>query len=764
MPEPPASPHKVWHSRGYLPHLDQPGAVQFITFRLADAVPAEVMADWKAELNLSGREDADDPRSAELRKRIERYADRGHGACWLRDNRVAEAVQNALLHFDGERYCLLAWVIMPNHVHVLIETLPGFPLSSVVQSWKSFTAKQANRLLKRRGSFWMADYFDRYVRDEAHLSAARSYIEQNPVNAGLVDDAVDWHWCSLGARASRPLDDLGLRPNAGGTPALPGMYPERHSSSRDRRNSPGTTPVGRRRGGIRQAAAARARRSVEAIVQPVSRIPTYALLDPDAEEALHQASMRILEEIGIDFRGDPEALALWRGVGAEVAGERVRIPRELAMAQLALAPDRFTQHARNPARSVEIGGPNLVLAPVYGPPYVRDLDGIRRRGTLEDLENFIKLAHRLPALNHSGGIICEPQDVPVPKRHLEIFRAHVRHSDMPFMGAVNAPERAMDCVEMARIVFGGADAGGTDDGATGTGGANAGERTVLISLVNGNSPLVWDATMLGAMKVYARHRQALLVSPFIMQGANTPVTTAGALAQLNAEAVAGMAFAQLVRPGTPVVYGNTLATVSMQSGAPTYGTAETVILGLAITQLARRYGVPSRTAGMRTGSKTCDADAGAQSMIAMLSALLGRVHFVLHAAGFLESGLSASFAKMVMDADQLSHLLGIARGLRIDDDTLALDAIRDVGPSGHFFGHGHTIEHYDSAFYRPMTAETGTWDQWVEEGRRDVEARAAAVAASLIESFEPPPLDEGIAEGLDEFVARRRRELPDEAF
>ena len=532
----------------------------------------------------------------------------------------------------------------------------------------------------------------------------------------------------------------------------------------DRCDKPTPTPIGRRRGGIRRAAAARARRSVEAVVQPVNRIPVYALLAPDAEEAVHQASMRILEEIGVDFRGDSEALALWRAAGAEVEGERVRIPRELAMVQLALAPDRFTQHARNPSRSVEIGGPNLVLAPVYGPPYVRDLEGTRRRGTLEDLENFIKLACRLPALNHCGGIICEPQDVPIPKRHLEIFRAHVRHSDKPFMGAVNAPERAMDCVEMARIVFGGTHAGGIDPGGTALDGNDAGERTVLISLVNGNSPLVWDATMLGAMKVYARHRQALLVSPFIMQGANTPVTTAGALAQLNAEAVAGMAFAQLVRPGTPVVYGNTIATVSMQSGAPTYGTAETVILGLAVTQLARRYGVPSRTAGMRTGSKTCDADAGAQSMIAMLSALLGRVHFVLHAAGFLESGLSASFAKMVMDADQLSHLLGIARGLDIDDDTLALDAIRDVGPAGHFFGHGHTIEHYDSAFYRPMTAETGTWDQWDEEGRRDVEARAAAVAASLIDSFEPPPLDEGVAEGLDEFVARRRRELPDEAF
>ena len=517
----------------------------------------------------------------------------------------------------------------------------------------------------------------------------------------------------------------------------------------NRDDPPATTRIGRRRGGIREAAAARGRRDVESIVQPVNRIPAYALLDPEAEEAIHRTSMRILEEIGIDFRGDPEALALWRDAGAEIRGERVRIPRELAMARLALAPERFTQHARNPERSVVIGGPHLVLAPVYGPPYVRGLDGVRRRGTLEDLERFIKLARRLPALNHSGGIICEPQDVPVPKRHLEVFRAHVRHSDMPFMGAVTSPARAQDCIEMARIVFGD---------------TRTRERTVLLSLVNCNSPLVWDATMLGAMKVYARHGQALIVSPFIMQGANSPVTSAGALAQLNAEAVAGMAFAQLVRPGTPVVYGNTLATVSMQTGAPTHGSAETVLLSLAITQLARRYAVPVRTAGMRTDSKTCDADAGAQSMIVMLPALLGRVHFVLHAAGFLESGLSASFAKMVIDADQLSHLLGCIRGLEVDDDTLALDALREVGPAGHFFGHDHTIARYDSVFYRPMTAEAGTWDQWIEEGRRDVEARATAVAASLIDTHEPPPFDEATAGALDEFVARRRRELPDEAF
>ena len=514
--------------------------------------------------------------------------------------------------------------------------------------------------------------------------------------------------------------------------------------------SPGTKPAaGRRRGAIRRAAEARKRRATESIVQPVNQIPIYALLDREAEEAIHDASMRIIEEIGVDFRGDQEALSLWREAGAEIDGERVHIPRELAMAKLDLAPETFVQHARNPERSVTIGGSHLVLAPVYGPPYIRDLEGVRRRGTLADLERFIKLVYRLPVLNHSGGITCEPQDVPIPKRHLETLRAHIRYSDKPFMGAVTAPERSMDCVEMARLVFG---AKFVD------------EHTVMISLVNGNSPLVWDATMLGAMKVYARNRQALLISPFIMQGANTPITTAGALAQLNAEAVAGMAFAQLVRPGTPVVYGNTLATASMQSGAPTYGTAEVVMLGLAITQLARRYRVPVRTGGMRTGSKTNDADAGAQSMITMLSALLGRVNFVLHAAGFIESALSASFAKLIIDADHLSQLTSLARGLAINEDTLALDAIREVGPSGHFFGTEHTISHYDSAFYLPMTVEAGTWDKWVEDGEEDVEKRACGVATSLLESYEPPAIDVAVAESVDDFVERRKRELPDEAF
>ena len=505
--------------------------------------------------------------------------------------------------------------------------------------------------------------------------------------------------------------------------------------------------IGRRRGVVREAA--RSRRgpiTADAGHRFVNDIPFYALLDAEAEEAIHDASMRILETIGVDFRGDPEALELWRNAGAQLEGERVRIPRELAMEKLALAPAEFVQHSRNPARSVRIGGRHIVFAPIYGPPYVRDFDLVRRRGTLEDLTTFIKLAYVLPILNHSGGNICEPQDVAVPHRHLDTLYAHIKFSDKPFMGAVTAPERAADSLEMCRLVFGE---------------QFVNDNTVITSLVNGNSPLVWDATMLGAMKAYARHNQAVLVSPFIMQGANTPVTTAGALAQLNAEAVAGMAFAQLVRPGAPVVYGNTLATVSMQSGAPTYGTAEVTVLMLAITQLARRYRVPVRTGGMRTGAKSADAEAGFGSMMSMLPAVLGGVNFVLHAAGFIESALSASFAKLVMDADQLAHILRLARGLEVTDDTLAHEAICEVGPAGHFFNTAHTLEHYESAFYLPMTAETGTYDQWDEEGRPDVEQRALGVAKRLLDEYDPPPLDPSIDEALREYVARRKREIPD---
>lgn len=474
-------------------------------------------------------------------------------------------------------------------------------------------------------------------------------------------------------------------------------------------------------------------------------IPAYEILDGDAIEAIHEQSMRILEEIGIEFRDEP-ALEAWALAGAEIDGSRVRIGRESLLSITAQAPSEYMQHARNPERSVRIGGANMVFAPVYGSPYVRDFSGTRRYAKLEDFENFVKLTYMSPALSHSGGTVCEPTDVAVAKRHLDMLSAHIRLSDKPFMGSVTAPDRAQDCVDMCRILFGG---------------EFVEQNTVMTSLINCNSPLVWDQTMLSVIRVYAAANQACIISPFIMQGANTPTTTAGAFAQLNAEALAGIAYAQLVRPGVPVVYGATLSTVAMQTGSPMYGTSETQLLTLLTGQMARYYGFPMRTGGMRTGSKVADAQAAYESTQTMLPAVLAGGNFFLHSAGWLESGLSASFAKFVMDVDQLTVLQRLAGGLRVNADQLAFDAVREVGPGGHFFGCEHTLRHYESAFFVPETADLSTYEQWQEEGERDVLQRAGQIAVKRLETYEPPDLDRSVDEALKSFVENRKAELPD---
>lgn len=477
----------------------------------------------------------------------------------------------------------------------------------------------------------------------------------------------------------------------------------------------------------------------------VREIPVYELLDSDRVAAVHAASMDIVERIGIEFR-DQEAIASWRQAGADIDGTRVRIPRELLMEKVALAPSEYTQHARNPDRSVKIGGTNMTFAPIYGSPYVRTFDGERRYGRLEDFENFVKLAYLSPALDHSGGTVCEPNDIPVPKRHLDMLYAHIRLSDKPFMGGVTSPSRAEDSVAMCRILFG-------DEFLE--------SHTVMTSLINCNSPLVWDATMLSVIRVYAAANQACIISPFIMQGANTPITTAGAFAQLNAEALAGIAYAQLIRPGAPVIYGATLSTVSMKSGAPMYGTAETQFLTFLTGQLARFYGVPMRTGGMRTGSKAADAQAAYESMHTMLPAILAGGNFFLHSAGWLESGLSACYAKFVMDADQLVVLQRLASGLNLSKDAFASDAIEEVGPGGHFFGCAHTLKQYEDIFFTPETADQTTFESWQEDGSRDSNERASKIAAGKLESYEAPSLDDSVDEALRAFIARRKSELPD---
>jgi len=497
------------------------------------------------------------------------------------------------------------------------------------------------------------------------------------------------------------------------------------------------------------AAARRAARQGGGVVQLrhiTRRIPTYEPLDEDGLALIEDNAETILQEIGIEFRGDPEALAIWKDAGAEIDGERVRFPRGLCRKLIATAPAEFTQHARNPERNVQIGGRNMVFAPVYGPPFVRDLEGGRRYATLEDFRNFVKLAYMTPAMHHSGGTVCEPVDVPVNKRHLDMVYSHLRYSDKPFMGSVTAPERAEDSVALAKIAFG---ADFVDN------------NTVLVSLINVNSPMTFDATMLGALKAYARANQAVIVTPFIMSGAMAPVSVAGTLAQALAEAMAGLAFTQLVRPGAPMIFGLFSSALSMQSGAPTFGSPEPNLVLFAGAQLARRLKLPFRSGGALCAAKMADAQAAYESVQSLMPAVLGGVNFVLHGAGWLEGGLVSSYEKFVMDADQLGNLQVLCGGYDLSENGQALDAIREVGPGQHFLGCAHTQANFETAFYRSIISDNNSFEQWQAEGSLDTAQRANAIWKKMLADYEGPPLDPAIDEALQEFIAKKKASMPD---
>ena len=389
---------------------------------------------------------------------------------------------------------------------------------------------------------------------------------------------------------------------------------------------------GRRGGGRDARRQARATSAATSLPYITRNLEPFDILSEETAEIIENNAETILEEIGIDFRDDSEALTILRDVGCDLQGERVRFPRGLARKLCSTAPSQYTQHARNPARTVEIGGKNTVFAPVYGPPFVRDLNNERRYATMEDFRNFVKIVYMLPALHHSGGTICEPVDLPVTKRHLEMVYAHQRWSDKPYMGSVTSPSRAQDTVDMSKILFGE---------------EFVASNTVISSLINANSPMTWDDTMLGALKVYARNNQAVIISPFILAGAMSPVSVAGTLAQTLAEAMSGIAFTQAVNPGAPVIFGSFASSMSMQTGAPTFGTPEPAKVLLGCAKLARRLGVPFRSGGSLTGSKTADAQAAYESTNTIMPTVMGGVNFVLHAGGWMEGGRVADYAKLL---------------------------------------------------------------------------------------------------------------------
>jgi trimethylamine--corrinoid protein Co-methyltransferase len=475
-------------------------------------------------------------------------------------------------------------------------------------------------------------------------------------------------------------------------------------------------------------------------------IPNFEILNEEALEIIERNADTILEEVGVNFPDNPEALALWRDAGADVTGDRVRMPRGLARELCKTAPAEFTQHARNPNRNVVIGGRNLVLAPVYGPPFVRDAAGGRRYATMADFNKFVKLGYMSKWLHHSGGTVCEPTDIPVNKRHLDMLHAHMTLSDKPFMGSVTEPSRAQDSVDMCNVLFG-ADF--------------VQQNTVMTSLININSPMTFDDVMMGALKVFAENNQAAIISPFIVGGAMAPVSVAGTLTQVLAEVMAGIAYSQLVRKGAPVIFGAFVTSIDMNSGAPTFGTPEAAHITYGAGQLARRMKLPFRSAGSFCGSKLPDAQAAYETSNSLNMGLLSGVNFMLHACGWLEGGLVASFEKFVMDADQLGTLHHLARGIEIDENAQAMDAIREVGPGGHYLGCAHTQANFKEAFWKSDLLDYKPFETWSDEGARDTQALASIRVEKMLGDYVQPPMDIAVREALDAFVAQRKAAEPD---
>lgn len=477
--------------------------------------------------------------------------------------------------------------------------------------------------------------------------------------------------------------------------------------------------------------------------------PKYEYLPREDIEFIHETTMRVLEEFGIAFNHD-EAVDILERAGCEVDRDALPAPlvkfsREFVMAQLAKAPAEFTIHARNPKNNIVMGGNHMVLAPVYGPPNVQDLDKGRREATLEDFRNFVKLAQVVPDMHNAGGVVCEPNDEPQETRHLDMISSLLTLSDKTFMGNVVSAENANDTLEMASIVFGGRE--------------KIAQDPVLLALVNVNSPRLYDTRMLDSLVTYARARQPLIITPFILAGAMSPVAVGGTLVQQNAEALAGIALTQLINPGTPVVYGSFLSNSDMQSGSPAFGTPESCAGLFVSAQLARKYKLPFRSGGGLTSSKVADGQAMWEATMTFWPTFLACTNFVLHAAGWLESGLVSSYEKFVMDVEIVRMMQVFLRGIALDQEGLALDAFAEIGPGGYFFGAEHTMRHFRDAFYRPLIADVQNYVRWEQKGAETADVRANRVWKKWLNEYEKPAMDQGVEEELREYVTKRKEVL-----
>ena len=476
----------------------------------------------------------------------------------------------------------------------------------------------------------------------------------------------------------------------------------------------------------------------------INTMPRYEILDEAALAELDRGWRRIVSELGIEFLSE-EALDHFRREGQRVEGQLVRLDPDWILEQVAKAPSEFELQARNPERSVHIGGNHMVFAAVYGCPFVRE--GIERRdATYADFENLVRLAQAFPQLDSPGGTICEPNDKPLDSRHLDMVYALLTLSDKPFMGSVTSGPNAADTIAMAEMVFGR---------------ESIEESPAIISLINVNSPLRYDDRMLAALLEYTKANQATIVTPFLLMGAMSPVSIAAALAQQIAEALAGIALVQTIRPGCPVVFGSFLSNTDMQSGSPSFGTPEQAVGHFCTGQIARRFGLPFRSGGGLTSSQVVDAQAGYEAMMSMWPTFLAGTNFVLHAAGWLESALVSSYEKFVVDVELLRMLHAVFEPLKIDEEALAFSAHQEVGQGGHFLGAVHTLERFRECFYRPLLSSNENYERWARKGGNDTSTRASEIWKKTLEEYEEPAIDPDLRAELKAFVDRRRTELGD---
>ena len=477
----------------------------------------------------------------------------------------------------------------------------------------------------------------------------------------------------------------------------------------------------------------------------VNRMPRYEILSREAIGVLDRGWRRIVSEIGVQF-AKPEAVRLFAEAGQKVDGEVVFLDPDVVMEQVAKAPREFGMQARNPANNVRIGGDHMVFSAVYGSPFVRQGE-VRRDATLGDFRNLASLAQSFPELDSAGGVICEPSDAPLDSRHLDMIYALQTLTDKLYMGSVVSGTSAADTIAMTEILFGGREP--------------IERAPAVVSLVNCNSPLRWDERMLDAQFAYCAAAQPVVLTPFLLMGAMSPVTIPAALAQQLAEALSGIALAQLIRPGCPVIFGSFLSNIDMQSGSPSFGTPESALGLLCTGQLARHYGLPFRTGGGLSSSQAADAQAAYESLMTLLPTFLAGANFVMHAAGWLEGGLVSCYEKFIIDIELLRQLRAEFTPLEVTEESLAFGAHQEVGHGGHFLGAAHTMERFRTCFYRPLLSSTANFERWLRLGGKDTTARAADIWKARLQDFQPPPLDHAIRAELEDYVTRRRRELGD---